>query len=69
MENFFAIGLRATFGPRSEAELAFGNPCAKRALHTVENFCDAPECRREQAPDFLSCFRFRLAFARQPPIK
>ncbi len=46
MENFFAIfphngkngGLRATFGPRSETELAFGNPCAKRALHTVENF-------------------------------
>ena len=46
MENFFAIGLRATFGPRSEAELAFGNPCAGRALstqwkkcfHTMENF-------------------------------
>ena len=45
MENFFAIGLRATFGPCSEAELAFGNPCAGRAIstpwkecfHTVEN--------------------------------
>ena len=45
MENFFVIfphngkngGLRATFGPRSEAERAFGNPCAKHAIHTVEN--------------------------------
>ena len=48
MENFFASGLRATYGPRSEAELAFGNPCAERTrstqwkecFHTVENFFD-----------------------------
>ena len=32
------VGLRATFGPRSETELACADPCEKLALHTVENF-------------------------------
>ena len=37
MENFFAIGLRATFGPCSEAELAFGKSVrGTRDFHTME---------------------------------
>jgi hypothetical protein len=38
MENFFAIGLRATLGPCPGAGLVWqppDNPCAKRALSTL----------------------------------
>ena len=78
MENFFPIfphygkngGLRATFGPRPEAGLAFGNPCAKRALHTVENFSAVSGAQHHPAKfgDGIALIALRIEGGNRHPL-